>query len=97
MLTEKEKKAISQLEDNLSLPKWKFVLIYGVLAFGLIMAVATGISDLIFDNYTSAEFFNKRLWVYLLTGALSGLGYGLIIRWLMKKQYQKLKVKEGAL
>ena len=36
MLNEKEKRILKNLEKRMSLPEWKFILIYGVLAWGLI-------------------------------------------------------------
>ncbi len=97
MLTDKEKKLLVRYEEDISIPKWKYILIYGVLSFGIIMAVATAISDLIFKDDRSTEIVGIRILRYLLTGMISGFFYGIVMHWLMKKQYHKLKAKETTL
>ena len=97
MLTEKEKKMLARYEQDLALPKWKYVLVYGVLAFGLIMTFAMLISDLIFSNYTASQIFKKRIWGHLITAPIAGVLYGITMRWLVSKQYHKLKGKETSL
>jgi hypothetical protein len=94
MLTEKEKKLLNRYEEDLAMPKWKYVLLYG-LSFGLLLVIINVITDLLFDNVTLSEIFRRRFWISLATAPLGGILFGLIMRWLSLKQYRKLKDKES--
>ena len=95
MLTPKEKKQLTRYEEDLAMPKWKYILFYG-LAFGILMVIITSLTDVFFNEITVSEIFRKRLWINLATVPFAGFFYGLLMRWLMVKQYRKLKGKESA-
>lgn len=96
MLTAKEEKTFNKYREELSLPKWKFYLIYG-LTFGILLTIFNAIIDVLFNGVTVAEIFRKRIWIGLATAPLAGFLYGFIIRWLYIKHYMKLKSKKASI
>ena len=96
MLTEKEKKLLSRYEEDLAMPKWKYVLLYG-LSFALLLVIISVITDLLFDNVTLSEIFRRKFWISLAKAPLGGVLFGTIMRWLILRQYRKLKEKESIL
>lgn len=95
MLTAKEEKTFNSYREELSLPKWKFYLIYG-LPFGIFLAILNSTLDVLFNGFTVSEIFRKRIWIGFATAPLAGFLYGFIIRWLYIKHYMKLKSKKAS-
>ena len=93
MLTDKEKKLSNRLKDDLAMPKWKFILIYG-LSFGLLMVIISSIMDIIFEHISLSELFARRFWQYLRTAPIAGLLFGLLARWVYTRHDRKLQTKE---
>ncbi len=94
MLTAKEQKKLAGLEDDMKMPVWKYILIYGVLSFGILLAIITAVIDVVANGVPVAEIFKKRLWINLAMAPVAGVFYGYIYRWLNIKEYHKLKSKE---
>lgn len=92
MLTTKEQKKLARLEDDMKMPPWKYILIYGMI-FGVLLAIITAATDL-FQGITVTEILRKRIWVNLAMAPVAGVLFGAILRWLSIKQYFKLKAKE---
>ena len=90
MLTEKEKKELKVIEKRLQLPKWKYVLIHGVLLWGISVAFLLSIFDLLFFE----KSWNEGLLSRFISLPLIGIVVGLIMRNLSNKQCRKLKEKE---
>ena len=90
MLTEKEKKELKVIEKRLQLPKWKYVLIHGVLLWGISVAFLLSIFDLLFFE----KSWNEGLLTRFISLPLIGIVVGLIMRNLSNKQCRKLKEKE---
>lgn len=93
MLTAKEEKTFNKYREELSLPKWKFYLIYG-LTFGILLTIFNAIIDVLFNGVTVAEIFRKRIWVGLAMAPLAGLLYAYILRWGYLNHFKKLKKKK---
>ena len=96
MLNEKEKRILKNLEKRMSLPEWKFILIYGVLAWGLITGLMYTALMRMIEKTPMDEVLRKQLWLNLLFFALAGILYGWIMRKYFSKQFQKLKAKESS-
>lgn len=96
MLTENEKKLLQRYEKMAQIPKWKYVLIYGVLAWGVFVAVLmTVFVDVLFKSVTWSDVLRKNLWTNLLTFMIAGIFYGLFIRkWVVMRQIKILREKE---
>ncbi len=92
MLTYKEKKQLTRVSDDLAMPKWKFILVYGS-AFGIIMVVVSCITDMLFDKVSVSDLFNRRLWHYLVAMPVGGFFYGVVMHWLYVRQAKKLGQK----
>jgi hypothetical protein len=93
MLTPKEQKILARLEENMRMPAWKFILIYG-MTFGVLVAIFTAAIDVLFGGVALSEVFRKRIWVNLAMAPVAGVFFGYILRWMQTKSYQKLKEKE---
>ncbi len=94
MLTEKEKKSLVRITDDLAMPRWKYLLVYG-LTFGILLAIISSITDVLIVGVPVSEIFRKRIWVNLAMAPFAGFLFGWIMRWLSVKQYIKLKQKES--
>jgi len=94
MLTEKEKKDLKVIERRLKLPKWKYVLIHGVLLWGISVAFLVTIFDLLFREKSLQKLWNEGFLARFFILPLVGIVVGLIMRNDSNKQYQKLKEKE---
>jgi hypothetical protein len=93
MLTEKENKTLIRLESDVAMPRWQYILIYG-LTFGILMAIFNALTDVLIDKVPLAEIFRKKIWVNLAKAPIGGLLFGIILRWFSVKHYLKLKRKE---
>jgi hypothetical protein len=89
MLTEKEKKIMRQYEDDLALPKWKYILVYG-LSFSVLAAVFTFLTDYLLKNRSFGNFG----WHLLIIIPVATFLYGILMRRFARRNYQKLKRKE---
>jgi len=89
MLTAKETKKLHQYEENFVMPKWKYVLTYG-LAFSLVVIVVTLLYNWIFYNKPFADIN----WHLFITIPVSSFLYGVLMHWLAAKEYRQLKKKE---
>jgi len=95
MLTDKEKKVLANAEKQLAIPKWKFVFIRGVLGWGIFTALLYTVAfTLLFRQVSFSEILKKDIWINLITFMIAGVFFGLMLRWLMKKQIDRLKEKE---
>lgn len=95
MLTEKEQKVLTNAEKQLAIPKWKFVLIRGILGWGISTAVLYTVAfTLLFRQVSFSEILKKDIWINLITFMIAGIFFGLMLRWVMKKQIVRLKEKE---
>jgi len=94
MLTAKEKKALIRIEKNLAMPRWKYLLIYGV-SFGLLLAIISSVIDIELREIPVATVLRTSLWINLAAIPVTGFLFAKIIHWLSVKQYLKLKRKEA--
>lgn len=95
MLTNKEQKALERMEKQLAMPAGKFVLIYGVLGWGITTALLYTIVMSFIRGRTLTEVLEKDIWVNLLTFMLAGIFFGVIFRKLLPRYIRQLKEKEN--
>ena len=97
MLTEKEKKSIAYLEKRLAMPRAKFVLIQGMLLWGLPTGIIVSLINLAIDHKTMTDWIRQDLWISLGSFMLiGGIVFGLLVRKNLQKELKKLKDKETA-
>ena len=89
MLTTKEQKTLRHYEEDLAMPKWKYILLYG-LTFSVLMTVFTLLTDLLLKDNS----FNAFGWHFLITVPVATFLYGTLMRWITVRYHQKLKKKE---
>jgi hypothetical protein len=94
MLTEKEKKSFARLKNDLAMPRWKYLLMYG-LSFGILLGIISCVTDVLFAGVPVSEVFRKKIWVNLAMAPIAGFLFGSIMRWLSVKQYIKLAEKQS--
>lgn len=94
MLTAKEQRRLKRYEDDLIVPRWKYILIHGVIWWGIVTPVLITIFDLIFDGKSFQQLWNEHLWTRFLIFPLLGIFMGLFMRRMVAKQLSKLKEKE---
>jgi hypothetical protein len=95
MLTDKEQKLVALYEKRLALPRNKFILQYGVLSWGVPVGIMVSIINMVIGDKTFDDWWRKDLWISLFSFMLSGILFGVIIRFLMQKQLKKLRVKKN--
>ena len=97
MLTEKEKKSVAYLEKRLAMPRSKFVLIHGMLLWGLPTGIIVSLINLAADDKTMSNWIRRDLWISLGSFVLiGGVIFGLLIRKNLQRELKKLKDKELA-
>ena len=93
MLTEKQKRQIAKYEEDLAMPKWKYVLVNGLI-FSILLVISNWISDFIRNDKSVSEVIADRPWKYLITIPLSTFLFGFLMHWFISIHYRKLKNKE---
>ncbi len=97
MLTEKEKRMLAFQEQRLAMPPIKFIIMYGVLSWGITTALLYGvIGNYMLEQKTVAEIVRKDLWINLITFPLAGVLFGFLLRKMAQRQVAKLKAKQSA-
>ena len=94
MLTNREKKQFLVFEKRLSMPKWKFILVYGVLAWGLTVAVLITGYEMWVQKKSLKELLDQELWIRVVLFPLAGIAYGWWMWKFISRQYKKLSQKE---
>ena len=94
MLSDSEKITLATCEKRLAVPKWKYILFYGVLGWGLPVAIIVTIINMFTDKKSFMDMLQGELWVNIGAFMIGGLVFGLVTRALIRKKYQKLKDKE---
>ena len=94
MLTEKEKRMMAHHEQKLSMPPKKFILMYGVIAWGIPVALMYSALSLSFSEKTLVHLMKGELWFNLILFPIGGILYGWLMRKFINRQYQRLKAKE---
>ena len=95
MLTERQKRVLAFLERKLQKPTWKFILIDGVLLWGIPMGIAVFFINYFFINNSAGPAQISGLILSIVMFAFGGVLYGFIIRQSYKKQHTKLRQKES--
>jgi hypothetical protein len=91
MLTPKEQKRLRKCESELAMPKWKYILIYG-LTFGVMAFIFSTLWDLIIDG-KSIQWNLGLLASFLIRLVVGGITFGWILRIFVMREYKKLKAK----
>jgi len=78
-----------KLEKHLARGKWDFVLRYGVIYFGIFMAVGMSVLDLVLENEPFWQSFQIRILIFPAVGILAGLSMWRAVN----KEYKKLTSK----
>lgn len=94
MLTDRERKQLSVFEKRLAMPKWKFVLLHGVLAWGLTVAILITLYEMWAQKISVKELLDQELWIRVILFPLAGIVYGLWMWKFIGRQQKKLKEKE---
>jgi phosphate/sulfate permease len=94
MLTLKEQQRLKNWEDDLAMPRWKYILIHGVIGWGIAVAGLIILFDLIFNRKSLQQQWNDHLWTKFIIFPIMGIVVGLFMRLMVAKQLAKLKEKE---
>src|SRR5947207_8475386 len=94
MLTKGEQRRLKNWEEDITMPRWKYILIHGVIGWGVTVSVLITLFELIFNGKSLRQQGGEDLWLRLLIFCFMGIFMGLIMRWIVTKQLTKLKEKE---
>lgn len=90
MLTPIEQKQLNQFEQRMAMPKWKYVLFYGIIGWGLPVALIVSLVNIAFFHKTIRDLF-----LNLAMFPIAGIAFGLYMRSFMPRQIKRLKEKQG--
>jgi hypothetical protein len=96
MLTAIEKKQLARYEEMMTLPKWRYILVYGVLAWGVSVGILVTIIDLFIDKSGWRYVLQNDLWTNLIGFPIGGIFFGMYMREFMPRQIKRLREKEKA-
>ena len=95
MLTNKEKMRLKDYEEQMAMPKWKHILISGVLAWGVPVAILVSLVTPLVDGISFGRMLRRDLWINLIGFPIGGIFVGLYMRWFFPRQIKKLRTKES--
>lgn len=82
------------MEQQMEMPKWKYVLIYGVLSWGISTAILYTLAMSLIVGRSINSILRKDIWINLVTFMIAGIFFGLILRKMLPRYILKLKDKE---
>lgn len=95
MLTERQKRTLSFLDRKLQKPFWKFILIDGILLWGIPTGLIVFFLNYFLIGKSERPFSVNSLLLSIVVFAFGGVLYGAIVRISYKKEYAKLRQKEN--
>jgi NADH:ubiquinone oxidoreductase subunit 6 (subunit J) len=94
MLNAIEKRQLANYERQMALPKWKYILIYGVLAWGLTVGILVSVVTMLLNKVSFEQMFQRDLWFNLIGFPIGGIFFGLFMRNFIPRQIKRLREKE---
>jgi hypothetical protein len=94
MLTEKEQRLMKKFEKQLRLPKWKYILLYGMLLWGGLVLLIMTMTDRFLFNKSFDQQWHGELPGRLIALPIAGIFLGWFMWSYSRKQLQKLKKKK---
>lgn len=91
MLTKSEEKFLKAYEKPLQWPKWKFVVTQG-LSWAVVTMVLVTLLDFSFEK-GAGNFTFRSVLIRLIVWLVGGLVFGMWMRAVLWKRYQKIKTK----
>ena len=88
MLTPIEQKQLRQFEERMAMSKWRYVLLYGIIGWGLPVALIVSLINIVFFHKTIRD-----LYMNLLMFPVAGIFFGLYMRSFIPRQIKRLKEK----
>ena len=90
MLTPIEQKQLKQFEERMAMPKWRYILLFGILGWGLPVALVISLVNMVFLHRSVRD-----LYLNLTIFPFAGIFFGLYMRSFMPRQIKRLREKEG--
>jgi hypothetical protein len=95
MLSEKDRKLLTMYERQLQAPRWRFIVLNGLL-WGVLVLIFMSLVEYFFRKKTFTEQWNDDLPGRLIIMPIAGLVYGWIMRRIAEKKYRELKQQDQA-
>lgn len=92
MLTENEKKILAAYEKRLQKPKWKFIIVNGLIWSGLVLMIMI-LQQFFIRGKSFKHQWDEGLPIRLIFLVIGGLIYGWIIHVLIKRKCDQLTQK----
>lgn len=96
MLTEKEQRSMRMYEKQLRLPKWKYILLYGVLLWGTLVLLIMLMYDRFILNQSFEQQWKEGMLSRIIIMPFAGIFFGWFMWRLSQKHLRRLKEKEKA-
>lgn len=77
---------ITRLQKVIAKGKWHFIILYGVLGWG----ISTALFFSLIQTYIYSSSFTEQISTALVIYPLSGLGFGFVLWMMTNNQYNKL-------
>ena len=94
MLSNIEKKQLANYEEQMAMPKWKYIFTYGVLAWGLTVGILYSLVTWLLGDVSFTGLVKRELWINLIGYCIGGIFFGLFMRKFIPRQIKRLKEKE---
>lgn len=94
MLNEKEKNALRIYNEQLRMPKLKYILIHG-LTWGILLLVIMSLIEIFIMKKSLQQQWEEGLLTRIIIMPFAGLLYGWISRRIIEKRFSELQKKES--
>lgn len=94
MLNAIEKRQLANYERQMAIPNWKYILIYGVLAWGLTVGILVSVVTMLLNKVSFEQMLQRDLWFNLIGFPIGGIFFGLFMRNFIPRQVKRLREKE---
>ncbi len=95
MLTAIEQKQLANYERLAAMPKWKYILLYGVLAWGITVGIIVSLVNMLINKTSFSYMLRHDLLINLIGFPVGGIIFGLFMRNFIPRQIKRLKAKES--
>lgn len=90
MLSKYDQGFLKQYELQLQMPKWKFILVYGLSWVLLVMVITLPMEYFVFDK---GSFTWRRFLASICSWLIGGLLYAAWLRWHLQRKYRSIQKK----
>jgi len=93
MLTPVEQKQLDRYQKMIAMPRWKFIVVYGMLSWGLSVAVVVSLITWYNARSHPHKDLQAEILIYMIGFPIGGIFYGMFMRKFIPRQIKRLEEK----